>query len=271
MDNPKWKSKYICLSVAFILCAVFALWIFVDHICGWKPQPWALTPQTTVYCGVNVVSPWADFAFFTYQTLIFFGVWCVLSGVALIFKASGVKAADRLVAFAFYKYVKSFVLSGYAITCVVYTAFELIWASDSFGLYDARVAAAWHNFGTNLAVHYALFAACVALYFVSPTCGKRIALPYVIVAAYAVTYVVAVKLTGAYCYSIEWYPYPIFHTSTIMQVVGIENRAVATCLLVVVFVAIGALYGLVFGVIAELVSKVTTKQSVQDGGNLSEA
>jgi len=225
-----------------LLSGAVGLWLFIDHICGWKEAPYFYRahPGILRYAGVNVVSPWADFSYFTYITLILFSVWALLTAL------SRLTGCGRLEAFLRSNTVVTFTETNYLLTAVLYTLFEVAFGGAKFGLYSTTAPLAWHNLGTNLTAHYLLFAA--AMYLTETT---KVTKPVTrggvgLISAFLVVYVAAVKITGMTVYRIEWYPYVIFDHRLFGEALGLRTDAAAIALLALTFVLIVAAYGGLF-------------------------
>ncbi len=204
MKNQETKTKfgwyYVCL-----LIGIAVVWLIVDHIAGFEyPQYfYDANEGITQYVGINVVSQWADFSFFTYQTLIFFALWLILLFVGYMLKWTKLR---RLLT---HEATITFVLTNYTVTAFLYTAFELTSGNPTFGLY-AHTNEAIFNFATNILAHYIFYIMALVIGFRIETHGKLKAKHITIFMLYLFVYYVVVKITGMYCYNIEWYPYPIF-------------------------------------------------------------
>ena len=203
------KAKYIAMTTIGLLGIIFILYTVI----GFTPHDYFFIqyPGIKKYVGVNVVSAYATFSFFTYHSLIFFCVWLVLFGIGNILKA------NRLIKFLTNSAVLSFVCLNYFITCIIYTVFELLAEKITFGLY-ALTPHGIYNFVTNILVHYALAFLALAVFLKvrasdfenSKAKGVNAIKLLILPIIYLAVYYTLVKITGMYCYKIEWYPYPIF-------------------------------------------------------------
>ncbi len=236
-------------AIWYYACLVFgllAIWLFIDHITGFTPHEYFFkaNPDIKKYAGINIVSAWADFSFFTYHTIIFFAVWTI--GLFLSF----VTKSEKLNQFFHHEATVTFVFSNYVVTALLYTVFELASGAPTFGLY-AFHNQAWHNFGTNILGHYVFFAFALLIWVKIPTLGTMKKGHVFLFVAYLVAYYTSVKLTGMYAYQIEWYPYPIFDGELLWGMFGLPNYTIGKgiFLLVVTNAAIGIAYvALLYGV-----------------------
>jgi len=219
----KEKTRYILL-IAF---GVLAIWLFVDHIANFRfPQYfYNRHPDIELYIGTNIVSAWADFSFFTYITLILWAFWAISYGICWLANCGG-----RFAKFIKRDTVVGFVFANYVLTAVLYTVFTLCSARPDFGFY-ANVPLGWHNLGTNLFVHYAIFIFSVFAFLNVHTERGQIkrALPCII--SFAAVYYATVKLTGEFAYNIRWFPYVIFDAKSFGNMLGITNYAASVVLM----------------------------------------
>lgn len=236
----KWYSYFL------LIIGILGLIIFFERIIAFSGHEYFYlqNPGIEKYVGVNVVSRWADLSFFTYHTLIFFSVFCILQFIGNIFKIK--KIND----FIYRKDVLNFITTNYVITCFCYTLFELLSGNPTFGLY-ANVPHAWHSFGTNIIVHYVFFCFAIINFLVIKSNNKFSKKSYLYITLYLLIYFLVVKLTGMYCYRIIWYPYPIFDSESLCNMIGIEgiNKVISIILLIVVDIVIYLLYLLVYKLI----------------------
>lgn len=239
--KKKTDLKQTIYYVIMILAGAVALWLVINHIIGWKYQAWFFKayPDVKKYSGTNIVAPLADLSYFTYQTIIIFAIWCIATGASGIMNLKLVNAILRS------KNVVCFVITNYIITALFYTAYELFIYNSHFGLY-ADTPAAWHSFGTNIIAHYILFAFSIFFFFntkIQPSEHKKSGL---FIAGYLLLYIVAVKITGMFCYSIEWYPYPIFDAELFGQILGITSYTLSVLLVIVSFALLSVSYFFIF-------------------------
>jgi len=228
-------------AVLLLITGSVVLWLVISHVAhfSYPHYFYKANPDADTYVGTNVVSKWADFSFFTYLTLIIFGVWCVLCGFAEIFESVA------LARFLMRDDVTCFVFCNYLVTVVMYTVFELSTGNPTFGLY-ARTPRAFHSFGTNLLVHYVFFVvACVI--FIKAEVRKANGLKSaILIAAFLLVYYTAVKLAGEFAYPIRWFPYVIFDAQSFGVLLKTENYALSVVLLIVTNVIIFCLYFLTY-------------------------
>ena len=194
-------------GILFIVAGLSALYLFLDHIIKFTPHDYfyEANPGINYYVGVNIVSAWADLSFFTYHTIILFGLWCVLYGVSDCFNL------NQLNHFTRHNSVITFIFTNYLITTVLYTIFELTSGNITFGLYDTSLRAI-HNLGTNILGHYGYFIIILIVYLKIETDGVVKNKHLLIMSCYVFVYYWYVLITGRLMYKIEWYPYPIFDT-----------------------------------------------------------
>lgn len=245
------KTKKI--AILYGVVGIIGLVLILQHILAFTPHDYFYiqNPNIEKYVGVNVVSAWADMSFFTYHTLIFFSIWSILYFVSVVFKV------DRLYNFLYKRWIICFVFTNYVITVLIYSLFEIL-SPTNLGLYNINEPMAWHNFGTNILVHYVIFIFAFILYVKSETNGNITTKEIIINVTYLVIYYLVVKLTGMFCYQIEWYPYPIFDAGSMSLLFGLGGSKpfVGVILLIVSNMAILALYlSLLIGF-----SKIKSKQ-----------
>ena len=231
------------------ITGVLTLWLVVDHVAGFSPHDYFYiqNPTLTLYSGVNVVSRWADFAFFTYHTLLFYAVWAIGLFVAYAFKN------QKLASFFTHQTIVTFVLSNYVLTAIVYTLFELASGNPTFGLFDLSNKAL-HSFGTNILAHYLFFIVALISGLKVKTHGEIKSKHIVAIFVYLVIYCIAVKITGMFCYQIEWYPYPIFHGDLLLGMLGITNydSGIKIACLFITFVFLAVAYFIIFFVLSKI-------------------
>ncbi len=229
-------------GIIYIIIGIVGVILFLMHLLGFKPHDYFFegNPGIKKYIGVNVVSMFADFSFFTYHTLIFFSIWMILQGIAFIFKY------DKLDKFVRKDSIVCFVFLNYIITTVLYTLFELTSGNPTFGLYGNNLKAVW-NLIQNLIIHYVFFIISLVVFIKTNSIKlenrnyfKTLFLPII----YLVSYYIVVKITGLYCYKIIWYPYPIFDGEAICSLFGIltESIFLQNLFLVIILLMIGLVY-----------------------------
>jgi len=246
--------KKSVVTINFIF-GIIAIVLVIQHVAAFIPHDYFYNqnPTLTLFSGVNVVSRWADFSFFTYHTVIFYGLWAVG-----LFFAYSLKL--KSISFFTNSTVVTFVLTNYILTAVIYTAFELLSGNPTFGLY-ALNGKAIHNFGTNILAHYVICAVCAITCLKIKTQGEIKPRHVLIILAYLIIYCIAVKLTGRYCYKIEWYPYPIFHGDLLMAMLGITsyNVGIKIICIFIVFAFLAIAYFLIFFVVSKIKAMAQTK------------
>lgn len=199
--------KRVIKNILFIIIGVSALYLFIDHIAKFTPHDYFYDANHGIeyYVGVNVVSRWADLSFFTYHTIILFGVWFILYGISGLFKL------EKLNFFLINKNLITFIFTNYLITTFMYTFFELTSGNITFGLY-ANTPKAIHNFGTNILGHYIFFIIILIAFIKIEPVGVYKKKTLIFISFYVFIYYLYVLITGKFMYKIEWYPYPIFDT-----------------------------------------------------------
>lgn len=115
------KRKELFINILIGICGIIALWIVISHIAHFEYPDYFYNkkPNIDSYVGINVVSPFADFSFFTYLTIIIFGSWCILFSLSQIFKL------EKLNNFLRARNLVCFVYCNYIMTITLYTLFEL--------------------------------------------------------------------------------------------------------------------------------------------------
>lgn len=234
------KIIYLCLMAVGLIGFV----IFLSTIIGFKPHDYFYiqNPDIQKYVGVNVVSAFATFSFFTYHSLILFSLWLIAYGFAnLLKKDKWIKSLSK-------SSVVAFICFNFFITCILYTLFELTSGNPTFGFY-ANTPDGIYNLILNLVVHY-LFSALALIVFLKIKTsdansgkinGKKALRALILPSKYLAIYYVLVKITGMHCYKIEWYPYPIFDLSSFGALLGITDKKILT-LSLLIFVLITVLF-----------------------------
>lgn len=194
-------------NLFYLITGICAIWLVADHILKFSYPDYFYNANQGIeyYVGVNVVSMLADFSFFTYHTIILFGVWCILYSISDYFSLTKLKNFTK------HKAVITFLFTNYLVTTVLYTIFELTSGNITFGLY-ANTPKAIHNLGTNILGHYVFFIVMLVSYIKIKTCGVIKKKYFIYMSGYIFIYYIYVLITGRFMYNIEWYPYPIFDT-----------------------------------------------------------
>ena len=201
-------NKNILFNIILIITGLISLLIVLDYILGFTPHDYFYeqNPGISFYVGVNVVSRWATFSYFTYHTMILFGIWAFLFGISNLFKL------EKLNNFLRYKSIVVFIFTNYLITTLLYTIFELTSGNITFGLYALNFKAI-KNFITNIIGHYVLFIVMLLIFIkVRTNSNENDHKHYLFMSLYIFIYYLYVLATGKFMYQIEWYPYPIFDT-----------------------------------------------------------
>jgi len=230
------SDKIICILM--ILCAILVLWVFVDSVVNfvYPSHFYKRHPEIELFIGQNVVSAWANFAFFTHITILLWGIWALMYAICKFCNPNG-----KIFAFVAKDTVVCFVFVNYLMTAVLYTIFTLCSGDFTFGLVP-NMALGWHCFGTNILSHYVIFAFAVYILCTIPTSQGNISRAMIFSGTMLAIYYTIVKLTGEFAYNIRWFPYVIFDAKSFGALFGITNYAVSVALLVMVCVAILGLY-----------------------------
>lgn len=240
----KWYSYFL------LLIGILGILIFMDYMISFTEHDYFYiqNPGVEKYVGVNVVSRWANFCFFTYHTLIIFSGFCILQFIGNIFKI------EKLNNFLYRKDVLTFITTNYIITSFCYTIFELTSGNINFGLY-ANTLNAWYSFITNIIVHYLFFFIALINYLYIKTNNNFSKKSYLYISIYLLLYFITVKLTGMYCYKIIWYPYPIFDSDALSSMMGLMNidNIFSLIFMIIVNVTIYLLYFLVYNILKCLI------------------
>lgn len=143
--------------------------------------------------------------------------------------------------------VFTFITTNYVLTIVLYLAFELLSGNPTFGLY-ASVPLAWHNFGTNILVHFGIGAFAIINFFRFKPTSSTHRYYYFSIGAYLISYFTIVKITGKYCYLIEWYPYFIFDAAETWKIFHLpgNNHLLQVLFLLIICSIIFVLYFLLY-------------------------
>ncbi len=224
----KFNIKYFN-NIFILLVGIIGVWLFLSHMLHFSfPDYFYINnPNINFYYGTNVVSMWADFSFFTYHSLIFFSLWCILYSLSNFFNLK------KLNNFLSNAYVLSFVFTNYLFTVFFYTIFELTSGNITFGLY-ANTPLALHNFGTNIVGHYVYFVFALVLFLKIQSSSKsKNKLIAFFPICYLLLYYIVVKITGKFAYIIEWYPYVIFDATSFGQIFGVTNYS--WCVVILLF------------------------------------
>lgn len=223
------KSKL--LNIITLIIGILTLWVFVDHFINFQYPDYFYNanPGITYYVGINVVSKYADFSFFTYHTMIIFSIWCISLSVSSLLKF------DKLYNLCVNRNIVVFVFVNYFLTTLLYTIFELTSGNITFGLYALNFNGI-HNFVTNILGHYFFFFFNVFLFIKVKTKGVMKKKYFVLMSCYVLIYLIYVKLSGMYFYNIEWYPYPIFDFSSLFGLFGINVSVPVIIEYIVIFI-----------------------------------
>ncbi len=245
MEQKTKFFKYF-YNILILFCGFIGLWLFLSHMLhfSFPDYFYANNPDIKFYYGTNVVSMWADLSFFTYHTLIFFSLWCIVFAISNFFNCK------KLHIFLTNSSVMSFVFTNYVITVVLYTFFELTSGNITFGLY-ANVPFAYHNLGTNIITHYLYFIFALIIFLRVKSTNNKSKLLNWFPLIYLILYYFIVKFTGKIAYIIEWYPYVIFDAESLGKMFGINNYALCVIVLIFTLIIIGIIYMVLFRLFAK--------------------
>ncbi len=254
MANEKISQNFKNISVTF--CGAIALWLVISHIAHFRYPDYFYNanPDIHTYVGINVVSAFADFSFFTYITIILFGLRCVLLG------AGNLIGLNKLCDFLNRDTVSVFVFLNYAVTVTLYTAFEPLTLHPTFGWYG-NYPLSWHSLGTNIIGHYLLFIVEAVLFFKEKTTKGNLKRALVLVSVFLTVYYAAVKIAGEYAYDIRWFPYIIFDVESFGVTLGISDKTLSTITLIITCVVIFIGYLAAFVALVKFKSKKTYIES----------
>ena len=248
----KEKTKFYkyFYNTLILFCGLVGLWLFLSHMLhfSFPDYFYAQYPDINFYYGANVVSIWADLSFFTYHTLIFFSVWCILFALSNFFNF------NKLRKFLTNAYVMSFVFTNYIITAILYTFFELTSGNITFGLYAINNKAI-HNFGTNIFIHYIYFIFALAIFLRTKSNDNHNIIYKYFPIVYLLVYYITIKILGKFAYLIEWYPYVIFDAKSFGSTFGISNYTWCVVVLIFALTIIGFIYMIMFNFFAKYKAK----------------
>lgn len=240
MEQKKGFYKYF-YNILILFCGLIGLWLFLSHMLhfSFPDYFYANNPEIKFYFGTNVVSMWADLSFFTYHTLIFFSLWCILYSISCLF------TCKKLHGFLTNIYVLSFVFTNYIVTVVLYTFFELTSGNITFGLY-ANIPMAYHNFGTNIITHYIYFIFALIIFLKVKATKNTNKFANFFPLIYLTVYYIIVKIAGEFAYIIEWYPYVIFDATSFGKLFNITNYTLCVILLICTLIFISIVYMILY-------------------------
>ncbi len=237
MNQKITKIEYV-FNIILFLTSCLGLAIFVEHIAGYEYQAWFYANGIhDPYTNVNVVSRWADFSFFTYISLILFCVWGIFKFIACVFKL------EKLNKVINNSYLVLFICLNQFIVLILYTISQIAFKGN-FGWYGPYPGS-YHSMGTSLVLHYFVTTVAIVYFFIHKfdKIEFKKCLYFLI---FFVVYGIIVKVTGMYCYTFEWYPYPIFSKKALWHALFWSfdnyNDALAVVLLIVTLALILAIY-----------------------------
>ncbi len=202
MINQKATKREDVFTIILFLTSCLGIAIFVEHIAGYEYQEWFYKNGIyNPYTNVNVVSRWADFSFFTYISLILFCLFGILKFIAYIFKIAKMNKIVNNSYLVFSLCLNQFIV------ILLYTLSQIVF-KGTFGWWD-HSPRSYHSLGTNLTVHYFITIVAIIYFFIHKfdKIEFKKCLYFLI---FFLIYGIIVKITGMYCYTFEWYPYPIF-------------------------------------------------------------
>lgn len=231
MKATNTKGEYV-FSIIIFLASCLGLAIFTELVVNFEyPEEFYQEEYFNRFTTINVVSRWANFSFFTYWSLIIFSLWGIFKFIATIFK---IEKLQRIVNNS---YLVLFVCLNQAIVMILYTVYQL--AFDGSFSYYGPYPRSYHSLGTNLTVHYVITIIAI-VYFFFHKFEKIQFKKCLIFLVFLVIYGTLVKITGMYCYSFDWYPYPIFSREAIWHTIfgNFNNYHPILALVILIFVLI---------------------------------
>ena len=248
MKNGKLKGSILIL-LGVLGLALF-VWVMLDYN-QVSDSYFKKFEAGTIYHTRNVVSPWANFLFFTNQTLIIFSLWSILAGISKIVKNSEYSEIICNVN------VVSFVFANCVITTLLYTIMEAFGPCE-FGLYELSLEA-WLNFIRNILIHYVLTIVMAVIFSKMKCSGRKDKKIIWFALTYFFSFYTIARLIGKFCFKYEWYPYLFFHSKSVWQALnlGPYNQVFAIILMILIIMAVVALY---FGILFMLL-RIKTKRS----------
>jgi len=243
------KTREKILNILIGVLGVVSLWIVFSHMWHFKYPDYFYNanPNIETYVGYNVIGPFVDFSFFTYLTMILFGMWCILFTISQIFKL------NRLNHFIRSKHLVAFVYCNYVITISLYTVFQFV-SGDRLGWYG-NYPLSWHSVGTSIIGHYIIFVLATIIFVklnVTESKGKPY---YIFISCFLVLYYAIVKIMGEFAYSFRWFPYVIFDAKSFGSIFGITNYPLSVTMLVVACIAIFMMYMLLLKLLVKSKSR----------------
>ena len=197
------ETERKAISYLLFVASIIGLAIFIYATVSFKPHDYFYidgVPKDP-FTVINVVSRWANFSFVTYLSLIIFSVYGIMNFIAEI------THCEKLLRITQNDYLVLFICVNQIFVLLGYTFFQLAFNGD-FGYYAHSLAGAI-SLVTNLIVHYVITSVAIIWFFVRKFGKIKFGKCFFFLIFYLV-YGLAVKFTGMYCYSFEWYPYPIF-------------------------------------------------------------
>jgi len=255
MENCVKDKITILKNILLILVGILGLWILVDSVINFSYPDFLYEndPELDFFIGINVVSGWANFSFFTFHTLILFSFYCIFRGLSYFFNWKTIDA------FLKKDTVACFVFLNYLVTVFLYTSFQFFAGDLTFGLYALKPLA-FHNFGTNILVHYVFFVIELFIFIKTKTAKGNARKSIILIVSYLIVYYTVVKITGEICYDIKWFPYTIFDAKSFGAIFGISNYALCVAFLCIFII----LFLICYIALYLLFIKLKNKKSVTD-------
>lgn len=254
MKNNLLKNKDFWIAFIYFCIAVSAIVLFVYRLCEWTWPEWFYTPlHFNPYTTVNMVSRWANFAFLTFISQLLFCCWAIVRFVAILFNLK------HLTKFTNNSYIVLFVCLNQFIVLVLYTLTQIA-PGQNFGYYGSDPYAI-KSFVLNLLNHYFFTSVAVVYFFIHKHNRiefKRCLLFF----PFYVLYGIIVKITGMYCYSFEWYPYPIFSVQSMWyNIFGTLQNFNKTYSILLILLTVSIIVG-IYVLLIFLSTKYVNKKSV---------
>ncbi len=257
-ESKKERLVLYFYAVLGLLC----LTVFIMHVAGFVFPEWYYNkyPDTEKYVGVNIVSPWADFSYFTYHSLIIFSVFSILLWYSHVTKNKKLKE------YLIRPSVVGFVVTNYVITFTFNLFFDLFMGGFNNAIYSATLedtARGYHGLGVDLFVHYFVPIVAFLLIFLVKS-SKNDVKHRRGVYCYLTIYFIIVAILGRFAYVIEWYPYPFFDFTGILEFLGLNGQSVVLQIFtaIIVMVLLWVVYGLVYKFLRIIFKARSNKKSV---------
>ncbi len=219
------RKKSIFANLSLLFCAIIGLGIiFYHHMKRFIYANYLNENPDLTTVGPNVVSPWADFTFFTYITVIIFSFWCIgycLSNIFSLQKLNNFLRKDSIICFIFCNYILTFSL---------YTFFQ-VFDHFTFGWYG-NSPLSWHSLGTSITLHYIFFAIECVIFAKIETISSNHKKRHIYSSIFLITYYATVKIIGECAFKVHYFPYIIFDAEAFGNTIGISSYKWSVILLV---------------------------------------